>query len=107
MSGEKRTLGWTRRWLIAAAIGISMMGMWSQAARAVTEEEEEAATPLGTRTTARRTAGALAEQSKIEKKLQQIIKNQEQILANQQTILGRFDAVMEELRIVKVRASAQ
>ena len=34
----------------------------------------------------------------IEKKL-------DQILANQQTILLRFDAVMEELRIIKVRAT--
>lgn len=40
-----------------------------------------------------------------EEKLREILKNQEQILANQATILQKFDAVMEELRIIKVRAT--
>ena len=34
-----------------------------------------------------------------------IDKKLDQILANQQTILSRFDAVMEELRIIKVRST--
>ncbi len=45
------------------------------------------------------------EEVAVEKKLREILKNQEQILANQTTILQKFDAVMEELRIIKVRAT--
>ncbi len=39
------------------------------------------------------------------KKLNEILANQQTILANQQTIFQRFDAMKEELRIIKVRAS--
>ena len=57
-----------------------------------------------------RAAGATASESAsdhatVEKKLREILKNQEQVLANQATILQKFDAVMEELRIIKVRAT--
>ncbi len=45
------------------------------------------------------------EETAIAKKLREILKNQEQILANQTPILQKFDAVMEELRIIKVRAT--
>ncbi len=41
----------------------------------------------------------------VQRVLNQILKNEEQILANQQTMSQRFDAVMEELRIIKVRAT--
>jgi len=41
----------------------------------------------------------------IEQKLEKILDNQTAILKNQQTILQRFDAVMEELRIIKMRAT--
>ena len=41
----------------------------------------------------------------IQKQLRQILKNQQDILANQTAILQKFDAVMEELRIIKVRAT--
>ena len=49
---------------------------------------------------AKQTESSVSSQAKdsIEKKL-------DQILANQETILRRFDQVMEELRIIKVRAT--
>ena len=48
---------------------------------------------------------ARTEDVAVEKKLREILKNQEQILANQTIILQKFDAVMEELRIIKIRAT--
>ena len=45
------------------------------------------------------------QQAAIEKKLKEILKRQEEILTTQKTILQKFDAVMEELRILKVRVS--
>lgn len=52
----------------------------------------------GAETTDRAKESASVDAASIEKKL-------DQILANQQAILSRFDAVMEELRIIKVRAT--
>ncbi len=95
--------GWYRL-LIAGLLGLALAGVWSQTARAVDEGESGAAATSSRASRAAR-GTASAEQSKIDRKLQEILKNQEQILANQQTILSRFDAVMDELRIVKVRAS--
>lgn len=45
-----------------------------------------------------KTQGEGGELARLEEKLDEII-------ANQQTILGKFDAIMEELRIIKVRAT--
>ena len=42
----------------------------------------------------------------VDRRLQDILNRQDEILRNQQTILQKFDAVMDELRIIKVRASA-
>jgi hypothetical protein len=41
----------------------------------------------------------------VEDRLNEIIAKQNQILANQQTLFQRLDAMMEELRIIKVRAT--
>jgi hypothetical protein len=43
--------------------------------------------------------------SKVQKQLKEILTKQEEILANQATLLQKFDVVMEELRIIKVRAT--
>ena len=40
-----------------------------------------------------------------DRKLAALEEQLEQVLANQQTILQKFDAVMEEMRIIKVRVS--
>ena len=45
------------------------------------------------------------DESSLEKRLSKVLANQEKILANQAEILQKFDAVMEELRIIKVRAT--
>lgn len=41
----------------------------------------------------------------LEKRLNELQRKLDEVLANQASILGRFDAVMEELRIIKVRAT--
>ncbi len=58
------------------------------------------ATKASTKTSS---AGSSAEVSHSD--LVQLETKLDQVLANQQTILQKFDAVMEELRIIKVRAS--
>lgn len=46
-----------------------------------------------------------AHQIKIEKKLAKILENQDALLQAQQTLNQRLDAIMEELRIIKVRST--
>ena len=63
--------------------------------------EEEAASGSRPRRTSRSSAGKSAsklDERRIDQKLDEIIENQ-------QKILKRFDEVMEELRIVKIRAT--
>lgn len=75
------------------------------------EEETAVAHTTPHRTTTRHGAKKPASESSetssdpILKRLNEILDNQKTILANQQTIFQKFDAVMEELRIVKVRAT--
>ena len=45
------------------------------------------------------------ELGKLQKQMKELLAQQKEVLANQATILQRFDAVMEELRIIKVRAT--
>ena len=52
-----------------------------------------------------RTQASGIEGSKLEKKLNEVLANQQQILTTQQAILQKFDAMMEELRIIKVRTT--
>lgn len=64
---------------------------------------EEAADRSATSTAAKRSstsAKSTGRDSQVEHKL-------DQLLAGQQTILKQFDAVLEELRIVKIRCSLQ
>ena len=53
----------------------------------------------------RRAGESGMDEAAVEKQLRQILKNQQDILANQTAILQKFDAVMEELRIIKIRAT--
>jgi len=100
----QRTLVGRRSWLQAVrwvlGIGLSLSLLWSYA---MAEEDAASSSSRSTRRTAAKTAGGMVE-SKIERQLSEILKNQEKILENQATIFQRFDAVMEELRIVKVRS---
>ncbi len=46
-----------------------------------------------------------ANQVKIEKKLGKILENEEALLQGQQALSQKLDAIMEELRIIKVRST--
>ena len=90
--------------LLGAGIGIGLMvPPWSAA------EEEGSAHRVPNRSVqeGKEKAGRPAAKAKdpLERKVDEILANQAAILANQARILQRFDAVMEELRIVKVRAT--
>jgi len=50
-------------------------------------------------------AEATDDLTKLHKQLKEVLAKQEEILANQAVMLQKFDAVMEELRIIKVRAT--
>lgn len=88
-----RMAGWGRR-LVGALIAGIALGAFGQA---MLQAEEPVAGPK-TRTVRPVAPGVTkAEFAALEKKV-------DQILQNQQAMFQRFDAVMEELRIVKVRA---
>jgi len=72
---------------------VLVMGAWLAADALAVERSSRTS-----RTSTQATSGSGSESAKIAAKL-------DQILANQETILKRFDDVMEELRIVKVRAT--
>ena len=84
------------RGYIFTAVTVSLLSLGSVALAA--DEATDKRTPKAT-------AKSAESSTEIEKKLKDILKNQEQILANQVIILQKFEAVMEELRIVKVRAT--
>lgn len=83
--------------------GVCVAGLVGLSLAWIVQAEE--ATTRRTRSTSKTSeSSSAADDVKVIRKLDQILKNQETMLQNQQEILGRFDAVMEELRIVKVRA---
>lgn len=92
------------RWPIMILIGVGVAGtaLWPGTRAAA---EEMAASSSAPRAVGRKPASS-GDQAKVDRKLEEILKNQQTIIETQQAILKRFDAVMEELRIVKVRASA-
>ncbi|MBI4597225.1 MAG: hypothetical protein HY737_02345 [Candidatus Omnitrophica bacterium] len=86
--------------LVALSVGI---GIGWMSRPAVWAAEEDATPPVRssratTKSAAASTTSSSSGNAKLEKKL-------DEILANQQDILKRFDAVMEELKIIKVRAT--
>ncbi len=85
---------WTVRWRQALGLALALMvGAWMVAeVQAAERSRTSRAKASGSTET-----GAQAD-TKIAAKL-------DQVLANQDTILQRFDEVMEELRIIKVRAT--
>ena len=98
MSAQTRRARGARLGLIALGVG-SGVALWSAAtSRAEQETGKSSRDVLGKpRQEETRDSGS-ASTSALEKKL-------DRILANQETILQRFDQVMEELRIIKVRAT--
>ena len=87
---------WTHVPAILVGIGIGL-GM---ASHPVFSQEEHAVPDRSTKATttkpASKSSGGGTKDSQIERKL-------DQILSTQQDILSKFDAVLEELRIIKVR----
>ena len=99
MGNLTRKRAWAQLLAIGLVLGVGM-GL-SFSTRLLAEEGEGRSSPSSTK----KSTGSRVEETRTEKKLAEILRNQEQILANQAAILQKFDAVMEELRIIKVRAS--
>lgn len=87
----------TRPSVLATAAGVLGLVIGSFGSSVLVAAENPAKKPSA-QEAKQPTQGDRAREARIEQKL-------DQILSNQQTILQRFDQVMEELRIVKVRAT--
>ena len=81
----------------ALALGmiVSLLYIWAQIASAIEEPSETKPSQAASKPASTISGG---KEAKILSKL-------DEILANQHTILQKFDAIMEELRIIKVRAT--
>ena len=91
-----RTTGRRGAWVLLIGLGVGLGICLSLAVTSMAEETSRATrSVLGGAASGGSSASSNAG---LEKKL-------DQILANQETILQRFDQVMEELRIIKVRAT--
>ena len=92
-----RKRAWAQHIAIIAGIGLAVIGF---SLMAMSEEEPATSSRPSARAGAK-AAGSSSPSAKdalIERKL-------DQILAGQQAILQKFDAIMEELRIIKVRTT--
>lgn len=97
-----------RTQIMIAVAGLACLVAWQASTWAEYQTSSSASTAKTAARNTTKSAGAdasLPSEAKILKKLDQILANQETILANQESANKRFDAVMEELRIVKIRAS--
>ncbi len=101
MDATKRRQVWSRSLVIVLTIGLSV-SLWSIAASSADEPSDRASR---SRTRSSVASADQSNQSKEKDQNAQIERKLDEILSNQQTILQRFDAVMEELRIIKVRAT--
>lgn len=90
---------WLKMAGLLTILGLGFSVMWVTTEDAIGSDEQGA--PAATTSSRRGTSSTNKDSStaKLEKKL-------DQILANQEQILKRFDDVMEELRIVKIRATS-
>ncbi|MBI2495180.1 MAG: hypothetical protein HYW10_01210 [Candidatus Omnitrophica bacterium] len=93
----RRALLWVRRTTILVGLGL-VTGVLSSRLSMGQDTEIRAPASQTTRKAAGTSSGSKDRDAQLMKKL-------DQILANQQTILQKFDAVMEELRIIKVRTT--
>jgi len=92
-----REQSWPRALLIVVGIGASL---WAAGSLVAEDQATTANRAPRSRQKTRTERAAASNQTRLESKL-------ETILANQQAILQKFDAVQEELRIIKVRASSR
>ena len=96
----------SRTWFLL--IGLGSIGVSAVLlCHAVVSAEDATIPTRAARGSAKRTdaSESTADEAKLERKLDNILANQQQVLANQQTILQKLDAMMEELRVIKVRAT--
>ncbi len=95
---DVRSLWRRRAWLLLIGSGIGLgVCLWSAAGSLAEEAAKASRSVLGGPRETKSSASSLKGDD-LEKKL-------DEILANQQAILERFDQVMEELRIIKIRAT--
>lgn len=88
---EQRAVGWLT--MLVVMTSLSLGWLWHQSI-SVAEES----TSKDRRSSSSGSQGKSGDLSHLESKL-------DQVLGNQQTILKKFDEVMDELRIIKVRAT--
>ena len=82
----------------ALALGIlaGLLYVWAQVSSAIEPPTEGRSSRAASKTGSTSSGGG---------KEAQILSRLDEILANQRAILEKFDAVMEELRIIKIRAT--
>ena len=90
--------------VIVLIIGVSV-SLWSMAAFSADEASDRASRSRTRSSVTSAEQSSQSDQSKEKDRDAQIERKLDEILSNQQTILQRFDAVMEELRIIKVRST--
>ena len=92
--------------LIGAGIGLTMCSR--PAAMSAAEQEAVRASRPNVSSASQEGQGSATNSSKADaKKSGGVDKKLDEILANQETIFKRFDQVMEELRIIKIRATSR
>ena len=104
MDATKRRQVWSRSLVIVLTIGVSV-SLWSMAASSADEASDRASRSRTRSSVTSAEQSSQSDQSKEKDRDAQIERKLDEILSNQQTILQRFDAVMEELRIIKIRAT--
>ena len=98
MERAQRQVARNRYLLLPMALALACgLVAWSDGALLANDAVEGTGRSTRSSRTTQKDGGKVSE-SKIEEKLNQILENQQKILA-------RFDQVMEELRIVKIRAT--
>ena len=85
--------------VVAIAIGAGLfLGVWALWCAAAEEASSRSSRPPSRASATKQAGGETSDTAHLEAKL-------DEILATQQAILSKFDAIMEELRIIKVRST--
>lgn len=88
-----------------AAVALGCAAVFWYSPISLAEEPMARSASAGNKSTGSSATSDGAIEAKIEKKLAKILENQETLLQAQQALNSRLDAVMEELRIIKVRST--
>ena len=91
------------KWVLLLVVGASIaLGLWSHAAASDVEDSSRSSRPP--RSSAKAT-GTKPSPDDQRAELVRLDEKLDRVLTNQERILKKFDEVLEELRIVKVRAT--